>query len=1093
MDRQSDGARVQRSERGVAGISRKEERKLGIRFRIAPVISALVIMALAGPGRSQTSRGAVSGTVTDVSGAVISGADVLLTHTETGVIRSTVTNEAGIYRFDAVDLGTYSLKVNKTGFKPFLSSGLGVEANRAMIVDIKLELGRLQETVEVNADTAEPLTKDGPLRGTSLQGHELSNLPLSDLDPIALTRILPGVSDPAGSMVFSGLTTTQWTFSVNGERPRDNNYLLDGVDNNDPVFAGPAQSFNIPDAVQELSVQTSNFGAEFGRAGGGIFNVITRSGTDSYHGTAFWQYRSQRLDSVSNLDKLNGIPQSVFDENIYGFTISGPIRRDRTFFFAAFQQDIYRSTQQDPLVFPTADTVSSLLSLFPSNPRLNSYLSAVGDLRGLTNFFSQQLGGGRGVATFGTAAVGVPLSEQSTEGMLRFDHSFTQTHQASARYIYGSGLSSPDTRFESGVSFPGYITDFNWHNQNFLITDTYTIRPTWTNEFRFSYSRLPYSDSISTRSVPLATTLPKINISNIDTPGIASNLPQFRDSNNWLFQETQARVAGRHTIRYGAEFLRQLSKQRGAGFIERGQIQYTASVGYSAFANFLDDFSGPSGSIVRTFGNAVFYPSEFRQSYFVQDVWKTRPSLTLTLGLRYDNFGQPANAAFRYPAFAGFDPNQFLVPNKVNPDNLDFGPAFGFAWSPSYASGLGHRLFGDAKTVWRGGYQISYDAFFTQLLNFLSGDSPNVMRTQVVALNTGRGTPNWSSLLPTSGAPPGPLDPQTFAIDKNLRYPYTERWSFGVQRELAGGFLLDLSYVGSESHRLFTREDANPREPDGERLYPDLGIRQIVTSQGNSAFHSLQLQVIRRLTQSFEITGSYTWSRDIDSTSEAAPQNVSSNPANLTSVPISSGGLKIDRGLSDYDRGQRATIAYVWKVPSPRNRLGIRLLGGWTVSGVTSFQSGTPFTVLNGFDRNNDGNLDDRPDIGNAAAPLDTRAVISTFCTTGYLDPDSGACVTPSQVHFVEAVGLPSAATVGRNTLFTGGIKNWDMSLFKRVAIIGKKDLEFRWEAFNVFNTPQFVNPPSRDVVNSPPGQFLNPKFTDGGIRTMHAQVKFFF
>ena len=1069
-----------------------QRQKLSSGLRIRLAISVLATASLAVPTLAQTSRGVVVGTVTDISGAVVARAEVILTHTETSFIRSTVTNEVGIYRFDAVDLGTYTLKVTKPGFRPFLTTGVGVEANRATTLDATLEVGDVRTEIKVNAEAAELLAKDGPLRGGNLSGDEVSKLPLTDMDPISLARTLPGVTDSAGTAVFPIFGGTG---SINGQRPRGNNFLLDGADNNEPVFAGTAQPFNILDAVQELSVQTSDFGVEFGRAGGGIFNVITRSGTNSYHGTIFWQYHSERLNSVSNLDKLNGAPKSVFNQNIYGFTAGGPIRRDRTFFFGAFQQDTFRSTQQYPFVFPTADTVSRLRSLFPSNPRLDFYLSAVGDLRGLTKFFDQQLGSGRGVATFGTAVVGIPLSDQRPQWMLRFDHNFSQAHQASARYIYGSGLASPDRVFSTGVFFPGYITEFGWRNQNLLITDTYTIRPTWTNEFRFSYSRLQYSVSTSSRSVPLATTLFKISIPNIDTPGIAAFLPQFRYSNSWLVQETQSRIVGRHTFRYGAELLRQLSKQRGVGFIERGQFQYTAAtgLGYSAFANFLDDFSGPSASIVRTFGDPVFHPDLFRQSYFFQDAWKARPSLTLTLGLRYENFGPPANSAFKYPAFAGFDPDQFLVPNKVNRDNRNFGPAFGLAWSPSYQSGLRRRLFGHGKTVWRGGYQISYDAFFTQLLNFLSGDSPNVMRTQVVALNIGRGMSPWFSQLPTVGQAPGPLDPQTFVLDRNLRTPYTERWSFGLQRELASSISVDISYVGSESHKLFTREDANPRQVNGERLYPNLGIRQVVTSQGNSAYQALQLRLVRRLKQGFEIAGSYTWSRAIDSTSEAAAANINSNPGNLTSVPIGSGGLKIDRGLSDYHRGQRATITYLWDIPGPRHGFAKQSLGGWSVAGITSFQSGTPFTVLNGFDRNNYGNRDDRPDIGNAAAPLNTRAVVSTTCATSYFNLDTGACVSPTEVHFVEGRGFPNAATVGRNTLFTGGIRNWDMGLFKTFAIAERKHLEFRWEAFNVFNTSQFVNAPERSVTGSPRGRFLNRDFTDSGIRTMQLQLKLIF
>ncbi len=1055
-------------------------------------------VALQVPALAQTSRGGVVGTVTDVSGAVVARAEVFLTHTYTGVVRSTITNEAGIYRFDAVDLGIYTLRVTKPGFRPFLSTGLGVEANRATTLDAKLEVGDVQTAVEVNAEAAELLAKDGPLRGGNLQGEEVSKLPLTALDPISLARTLPGVTEPAGTMVFGG------TFSVNGQRPRGNNFLLDGTDNNDPVFTGTAQSFNIPDAVAELSVQTSNFGVEFGRAGGGIFNVITRSGTNGYHGTTFWQYRSQRFNSVSNVDKLNGAPKSVFNQNIYGFTAGGPIRRDRTFFFGAFQQDTFRSTRQYPFVFPTADTVSRLRSLFPSNPRLDFYLSAVGDLRGLTNLFDLPLGADpatgvdRRSATFGTTLVGLPLSNEGPQWMLRLDHNFSQAHQASARYAYDSRVASPDNIVFAVLSFPGYISEISWHNQNFLITDTYTIRPTWTNEFRFSYTRKRFDLPISARSVPLAATLVKITIPDVSTPGIGVSLPQFRYSNNWLFQETQSRVAGHHTFRYGAEFLRQLSKQRGAGFIERGELLYTDATGYSAFANFLDDFSGPSASTVRHFGDPVFYPNVFRQSYFSQDAWKVRPSLTLTLGLRYENSGEPANRAFQYPAFAGFDPDKFLVPNKVSGDNTSFGPAFGFAWSPLYQSGLGRRLLGDGETVWRGGYQISYDAFFTQLLNFLSGDVPNVMRTQVVASNRGRGMPNWFSQLPSVGQAPGPLDPQTFVIDRNLRTPYTERWSFGLERELSSSILVDISYVGSASHKLFTREDVNPRQSLGSRLYPNLGIRQVLTSQGNSAYHALQLRVVRRLSRGFEIAGSYTWARTIDSTSEAVPANISSNPGNLTSVPISSGGLKIDRGLSDYHRGQRLTIAYLWDIPGPQRGFAKHVLGGWSIAGITSFQSGTPFTVLNGFDRNNDGIPTDRPDIGNPNAPLNTRAVVTPMsgamaCSTGYRNPDTGGCVSPINVHFIEGRGLPNGEAVGRNTLFTGGIKIWDMSLFKTFAITEKKHLELRWEAFNLFNTPQFVNVPERNVKGSPRGRFLNPDFTDSGIRTMRLQLKLIF
>jgi len=204
-------------------------------------------------------------------------------------------------------------------------------------------------------------------------------------------------------------------------------------------------------------------------------------------------------------------------------------------------------------------------------------------------------------------------------------------------------------------------------------------------------------------------------IKSINAPGIDSNLLQELQATNLLFQETQTKLSGRHTFRYGVEFLRQLAMQRPAAY-SLGKFTYQDAPGYSAFANFLDDFSGANGSAQKDFGATVFHPDQFHQTYFFQDTWLAAPSLSLTLGLRYENFGQPANA-LRFPAFAGFNPDDFLKPNRVETDNKDFGPAFGLAWSPSFRSGWLGKLFGENKTVWRGGYQISYDAPFTQELS----------------------------------------------------------------------------------------------------------------------------------------------------------------------------------------------------------------------------------------------------------------------------------------------------------------------------------------------------------------------------------------
>jgi len=310
------------------------------------------ILVFTAPICAQTSRGTVTGTLLDPGGAVIRGARLNITGRATRVQLSTFSNEAGVYRFDAVDPGIYDLEATRNGFRTYVAAGFDVEANRTTTIDPKLELGASETQVEVNGESSELLTKDSPLRGGNFQSREVRDLPLLSSNPLSLARILPGATEAAGSTIWGGgytnagggsINANGGGFSINGQRPRGN-YLLDGVDNNEVFLSGEEQVFAIADAAEEVSVQTGNFGVEFGRAGGAVFNVVTKSGTNELHGSLLWRYQSQRFDSISNLDRLYGIPQSVFSHNIFGFTAGGPIRRKKTFFYTGFQQDNTHST-----------------------------------------------------------------------------------------------------------------------------------------------------------------------------------------------------------------------------------------------------------------------------------------------------------------------------------------------------------------------------------------------------------------------------------------------------------------------------------------------------------------------------------------------------------------------------------------------------------------------------------------------------------------------------------------------------------------------------------------------------------------------------
>jgi hypothetical protein len=362
----------------------------------------------------------------------------------------------------------------------------------------------------------------------------------------------------------------------------------------------------------------------------------------------------------------------------------------------------------------------------------------------------------------------------------------------------------------------------------------------------------------------------------------------------------------------------------------------------------------------------------------------------------------------------------------------------------------------------------------------------------------GRGIANWSAQLPSEVWPASTLDAQDGILEKDFRSPYTERWSLSVQRGLPRDFVVEAAYVGSVSHKLATRADVNPFVSASARLHPDFGQRWIRTSEGNSAYHAMQWRLERRFAQRFQAGSSYTWSKNMDSTSEGIGfVNLQYANMNLTSVPVRDGGMKLDRALSDFHRSHRLTISYLWEMPGPASGLWKHIFDGWSLAGIASFQSGAPFTIVNGSDRNQDGVTTDRPDIGNPNAPLNTRAIIDTACVTGYRNPDAApnttACVNPAAVHWVEGRGLPNAATVGRNTLFTGSVNNLDLTLFKSFSLGERRRLEFRWEAFNALNHPQFRQVPERNIRNSPASRFLNRDFTNSGIRSMWVQVKLLF
>src|SRR5215472_19348960 len=536
-----------------------------------------------------------------------------------------------------------------------------------------------------------------------------------------------------------------------------------------------------------------------------------------------------------------------------------------------------------------------------------------------------------------------------------------------------------------------------------LFTDTYMISPRATNEFRFNYGRIGF-DFPQTSADSFHQNLQNYSFQGtvLSAFGSATNIPQFRFANNWQYQDTVSLVRGKHNFRFGVDFLRQLARQH-PPFNERGSFVYNASTGVTPLANFIDDFGGTSGSLNRQFGSSIYHPNLFRQAYFGQDSWKATSNLTLNIGLRYEYYGAPENT-FTVSAFTNYDPINFAAPNQVDGYKLNFAPSVGFAWNPK-GSNWFDRMLGGEKMVWRGGFQTSYDSSFNNLLSNIAGSSPNTLGGTVTSTAGGRGSANFSSLFAgIAPTPPTALSSQSNVFLTPFLNPVTDRWSFGFEREMPYNFIWETSYVGSVSHHLYQTLDMNPivNPLTGARFQPQVGIRTVRAASANSNYESLQLNLKRNFKSTplgeVQFDGSYTYAHYLDNISDVFAFD--STPSSFQSAPQVLGfSPRIDYGNSDFDRRHVGALGLLFTPRAPKTGLMGSLLGGWTLSGISHWQTGLPYTVQNGSDRGGFGQTAaERPDISNIAAPLNTRAIISTGCVSGFTNPDGapGNCVDPT-------------------------------------------------------------------------------------------------
>ena len=1071
----------------------------------APALIAATVVA-------QTSKGIIAGTVTDPTGAVIPKAVVSVKSVETGEARTAVTGPTGAYRIDAVDPGHYEIRVSAENFQTVTLQGREVVASMVTPADVRLQVGARTESVEVAARNNAVETENGEL-SHSISSVEIRQLPIASLNPIELVLTEPGVSDPATRGFSNGIN-----FAVNGQRPRSNNFLIDGQDNNDNFVEGQGFQPINPQAIEEVSVLTNAYDAEFGRGGASVTNVITRGGTNQYHGDVWEYYTGSGLNAIDASNGLTGVTPTKPRSNThnFGFTFGGPIVKDNLFFFFSPEwQRFYGNGTSLPFFAPTAQGITDLNAYGSANATLlTKYFSGLQAPGTGTCVFTQVAGAGTCIHFAQTSVRVVPVQSPDTQYTTRLDYLASPSDVLSLRYVHDYQFVSPDFVNNPG-SLPGFDSLQGGPSESLGTTWTHTFNPGTVNELRASWGHFSFAfaPTAQDQSNPLLL-MPNVSIAGVDplfpALGLNTHLPQGREHQTYQLQDAVTLTRGRHIFKAGTDVAR-LTVKDTIAINNRGVLSYTSGGGYTGLGNFLDDFSGASGNASLTFGNAEVQPKLWQQAYYLQDSWKVRSNLTLDLGIRYEYTNNPENVL----PFPAIDPATELSSTTfsavpVREDHNDWAPRVGFAYSPNFLGGN--------KTVVRGGYGLFYDSFFTNLLDNSAAAAPNAVAGLVQATSGGRGIAGLSSQL---AAIPNTLNPfsAVVSVSKNLSSPRVQQYNLDIERELPGNMLATIAYVGAYGQNLYAANQLNPFgglvftggyvSGVSPRLDPNRGSIAYRDNSASSNYNAMELKVERRFAKSLMVRGTYTFSRALDTSSEVYTTWVDSpNPQDLLNPAKA---RSEEYGLSAYNPNQRFAIAYVYEVPGfhSQNEMLDKLAyitRGWQWSSVASLQSGLPNTpFVGGIDTNGDGNpFNGRPNLGNPAAPIGTAAIDGAFLGPGFTpgvlyDAFSGAPTTASQVHWLVQPGI---GNVQRNSYYEPGIVTWNTSIARNFHVPGtgeKSMFQLRADAFNVLNHANESNGLDMNVLDvqdptNPTGAYFgNPHYARVGGRTMRLEAKFTF
>lgn len=1097
----------------------------------------IVILTTSRAGFAQASRAGITGAVTDVQGAAVSGAAVTATNVATGIPHQATTGDDGRYQFGSVfDPGTYTVKVAMQGFKTATSEQILLQIGDVREVNIVLEPGAVSDQVTVTAEA--PLVEtDTSSRGETITGRQITELPLNGRNFTQFATLVPGVtrsfvgssSDATG---FQGdipgigaADTPALRFSrsggsnlsVNGLRPSNNNFSLDGVDNNEASY-GQIAVFPPPDAIQEFKVETSVPPAEEGR-GNGFINTTFKSGTNAVHGSAYYFHRNDFLDAsplfsrIQTTDPATGqqvlSPKPARREHEFGFTLGGPVKfpkvyngHDKTFFFVDYQgqRNKYPFERQNAFTsVPTALTRVGNFSEFggiilpPGVPgagtRVNQIPANLIDPAGLKYLQAFNM------PTFpGTANNYLRLRhiQETINGFdARVDHNPSSKQNIFVRFSLANQFRSRESFFDQLPAGFG-AGEENGSTRQVAIGDTYTFSPRIINDFRFGYSRVwigIFECGIQGRCGISPTISADLGIPNVDVPGDPNHEgglgvgtggvgsleftgdggPFTVPENSFHVSDKVTYIRGNHAFKTGADArFRQINLFDGGAGPAKGFIGFDDSVTGNAQANIL---LGRSSFSNAPLVNGPFTISRHEYDVFVQDDWKVSSRLTLNLGLRWDLF-TPSTERFNRFGNYSFATRTIIEASSsdsslINTDYHNVGPRIGFA----YAVGK------ESKLVIRGGWGLLY--FFDATNESpLSKNPPNAVPFAGTTTNPGGKPVSLSTGPPVQAPNNDPTNLVNFATyiyqDPNAKTPYTEQYNLGVQWQIAPTWVLDVGYQGSQTkHLLATRNLGNNN--NGLGLATDskgnlLGALKAYENRAAASYNSLQVRLEKRFNRGLSMINAYSWSHALDET--AGDFGAIADARGDLGGPQNPLCFKCEKGTSSFDVRHLFTSAVVYDLPVGKGRRFLdkggasdKVFGGWQVNFITIWESGLPYSVVLA----SDGTL--RPElIGDPNANIPPGL---------FFNPNAFG---PPAEHVTNLAGkVITYGSEGRNILRGPRRFNTDFSIFKNTAIGEHVKLQLGLEFFNLFNNVQRVVPQNSinfvngkvDFGNSP-GQIFN-------------------